>query len=495
MISLTLYEMSILKKSEFETQSSISRDVMSDIFQRLLLDGVFRRVEERSDRVRRSAYAEEVVVSVRFVGVIFYRNVFMLFLPKYLAVEKDFEGDARREAQLISDVLRKVQRESVRKSEYSPDIIESDSSLALALQIIEHFEKFGLYTDMKRTTTLNGSGAIDWRETISFEPPHIFDGSPVHINVRTRQIEIYRHSLISRLHSAVLGFCAKLLNESGMAFFLDICFEYDSHENLDEFSDVELIIREIEKESRVQFVTWKADILELMASFLREIYGSRASEGLYYFGTQSFNLVWEIACKTVFGDKSQHQLSVINSELGFPGPQKGSDRLSDVIPRPLWSNVDETIVSPGGSLVPDIISFYEDPSHGKGMCILDAKYYTPTFESAASGVPGLESITKQFLYQRSYQEFIVENNFSWLKNVFLFPNDSNQSMYFGRVSFPGLFDEVPPLSQFIDAIYVPAHVVFSAYLRDQILLKELLFSAPVNLLSIESGGGSNVREA
>ena len=45
---------------------------------------------------------------------------------------------------------------------------------------------------------------------------------------------------------------------------------------------------------------------------------------------------------------------------------------------------------------------------------------------SSTGQPGIESVTKQYLYQLSYQKFIEEHNFSAVKNCFLLPTESNE---------------------------------------------------------------------
>ena len=47
-------------------------------------------------------------------------------------------------------------------------------------------------------------------------------------------------------------------------------------------------------------------------------------------------------------------------------------------------------------------------------------------ENNLSGQPGLESITKQYLYELAYREYIRENKFSGVKNAFLLPKYSGE---------------------------------------------------------------------
>ena len=58
---------------------------------------------------------------------------------------------------------------------------------------------------------------------------------------------------------------------------------------------------------------------------------------------------------------------------------------------------------------------------------MDAKYYKLKFdEKNLSGQPGLESITKQYLYELAFNEFIEKYRFKGVKNAFLLPKYSGE---------------------------------------------------------------------
>lgn len=60
--------------------------------------------------------------------------------------------------------------------------------------------------------------------------------------------------------------------------------------------------------------------------------------------------------------------------------------------------------------------------------IFDAKYYNAQLEKgiAPTGQPGIESVTKQYLYQLAYQKFIEEHEFASVKNCFLLPTENSE---------------------------------------------------------------------
>ena len=67
----------------------------------------------------------------------------------------------------------------------------------------------------------------------------------------------------------------------------------------------------------------------------------------------------------------------------------------------------------------DLVTLYGDT-----FVILDAtKYYNLDLkDDNLVGQPGLESITKQYLYELAYKKFIKDNEFNNVVNAFLFPS-------------------------------------------------------------------------
>ena len=81
-----------------------------------------------------------------------------------------------------------------------------------------------------------------------------------------------------------------------------------------------------------------------------------------------------------------------------------------------------------------------------------------------SGQPGLESITKQYLYELAYKEFIELHNFKEVKNGFLFPTydspvDNKGYVELKILSDLGLKD--------IEVIMLPAREMNKLYLDNK----------------------------
>jgi len=96
-------------------------------------------------------------------------------------------------------------------------------------------------------------------------------------------------------------------------------------------------------------------------------------------------------------------------------------KLIDFIEKPLWTIARRTATD---TLIPDIVSISE--VNGEWQFIIsDAKYYNAKLEpdNPPKAQPGIESVTKQYLYQLAYQDFINDHNFSVVKNCFLMPTE------------------------------------------------------------------------
>lgn len=120
------------------------------------------------------------------------------------------------------------------------------------------------------------------------------------------------------------------------------------------------------------------------------------------------------------------------------------------------------------TLIPDIISFAVDDGGCRVFCIYDAKYYVPSVAKKIEKQPGLESVTKQFLYQSAYKDFVEAHRFDYVVNAFLVPTADDELRELARVSFPKVMGEVKsPFSNYIHMWALPACEVFEAFLRGE----------------------------
>ena len=103
-----------------------------------------------------------------------------------------------------------------------------------------------------------------------------------------------------------------------------------------------------------------------------------------------------------------------NLRKTYPHREKA---LGDLIEHPVWTPTGYVNGIETDTFIPDTIAV-----HPGRFLIYDAKYYTPHVTgNRISGQPGLESVTKQFLYQMAYQEFLDYFHLSEVQNIFLLP--------------------------------------------------------------------------
>ena len=116
-------------------------------------------------------------------------------------------------------------------------------------------------------------------------------------------------------------------------------------------------------------------------------------------------------CAKILDNQLEKPLSTLNLPIPIQkdDPLAGKN-LKDLIEKPKWSVADKEAED---TLIPDLITIF-----GGQFIIFDAKYYTPTFAlgKPPKSQPGIESVTKQYLYQLAYQDFISMHGFSQ-KNV------------------------------------------------------------------------------
>lgn len=93
----------------------------------------------------------------------------------------------------------------------------------------------------------------------------------------------------------------------------------------------------------------------------------------------------------------------------------------------MWTITEKTAAD---TLVPDLITIREDRFY-----IFDAKYYKAKLEQGQypKGQPGIESVTKQYLYQLAYKKFIEKHGFASVENCFLLPIEEDMIIDKGSV--------------------------------------------------------------
>jgi len=188
------------------------------------------------------------------------------------------------------------------------------------------------------------------------------------------------------------------------------------------------------------------------------------------FGTNSFNLVWEKVCAEVMDNQLQKPIGGLR--LPVPLAEQYRDmrhkKLIDLIDKPQWSgtapNSELFVKQAEDTLIPDLISIVNVDGNYQ-FIIFDAKYYNIQLEhnKKLRGQPGIESITKQYLYQLAYQPFVEAHQIGTVRNCFLMPTSSAEIVEKGTVSL----DMLSKLGlQDIQIRLLPAQTMYRHYIEN-----------------------------
>ena len=319
--------------------------------------------------------------------------------------------------------------------------------LAIFLFLLHDYYEYGLYNNTNDIIEVNGSGEILWDKTINETFAFLSNGRPVYTELQTRRKINDDYDYFTQLHKCIL---TRVSEEMKSADLLDL-FEYTEVC----LSDEEHILYRIEQELNTQFNTRKQLLLKTIYAYISRKGSFFDMDSLSLFGTNSFNLVWETVCSDVMDNQLQRKLCDLRLPVKLRNNYDAKQKLIDLIEKPLWTATGKTAPD---TLIPDLISI-----SGSQFVIFDAKYYNTRLEAGCipSGQPGIESVTKQYLYQLAYQKFIAEHGFENVKNCFLMPTEKDHIIKCGEVSLSilstiGLQD--------IKVRFLPASMVYNYYL-------------------------------
>ena len=297
----------------------------------------------------------------------------------------------------------------------------------------------------------------------------------------------------------MLTYYSRLFHNSLLGDLLSLPIVDISEESQEDFGDPAYVEYRLEQEYSSQFITWKRIVISLMLLIVKnENQASNYSNELY-LGTDSYEHVWETMCKAVFDDKLGSSISSLNLQHTHSS-NNDNITLKDIIPYPKWhrdwgKDEEAPAAEAPDTLIPDVVSIFASKSPGKQyFCIYDAKYYKPIWKGDSSKIahaPGVESITKQFLYQSAYEKFVHQHGFAQVLNMFLVPSadDGETPIHLGRVDFPGVFKQLPlPFTNSIDMWALPADWLALLYLDGQLIGTSTLDTmANISMMSDNKG--------
>ena len=400
-----------------------------------------------------------------YVGIITCGSIIVKVYPKYLLSK---ESDHLENMKQVLKVLEKYNRseEQIVNVFNGNGENRSFNMLAVILYLLNDYYEYGIYTNSEDIIEINGDGDILWGKTIDESFALLQDNRPYYMELYTGRTVDDDMDYFKRLHECILTECSEQLH----AAQLDILFDIDqitlSEEKLNDFGDTDYILERLQKELNIQFNTRRQILLKTLYAYVSQ--NRRLLEdndGISMFGTTAFHAVWEKVCAEVFDNKLNTSLGKLNMSVPLAKEYRPSDTLIEIIEKPKWQGTDTEEKLAPDTLIPDLISI---PKIGNEdyFLIFDAKYYNLRLEhgKTLSGNPGVGDVTKQYMYQLAYKNFIKAHNIAVVKNCFLMPTEKDEIINKGTAKMSML--EALGLEN-IQIRLLPARMMYEYYLSQK----------------------------
>lgn len=387
-----------------------------------------------------------------FVGVIVVAGRALKCYPKYLLNASDPKDEL---CQVLKVLEKYNSKEQIIRMFNDSSESSSFNLLAVLLFLIQDYYENGVYNNTEEIIENNGSGEILWDKTINETFTLLSNNRPYYIDLQTKKRITNDFDYFQRLHECILTKASKEMKEADLLDLFEITEIDLTDEELDEFGEKEYILYRIEKELSTQFNTRKQLVLKTIYAYIDHSGNLYDMDCLSMFGTNSFNLVWEKVCSEIMDNQLEKQLGTISLPIPLKPEYNRGVKLIDLIEKPMWTATGKTA---NDTLIPDLISI-----SGEQFIIFDAKYYNARLDQGQSpkAQPGIESVTKQYLYQLAYQKFIDAHGFKSVENCFLMPTEEKNIVHKGEASMKMLSDLG---LQDIKVRFLPADMVYEHYL-------------------------------
>lgn len=465
-------------KNDLKSIFSFDESGVEKFIKNLKAYGVLKSVKNSTNQLERSDLMDEDIEITEemaesgdclyvftYVGIIICGSRVVKVFPKYLLSKKKDPLDEMKQ------VIKVLERYS-RSEEQIINVLNGNGEnrnfniLAVILFLLNDYYEYGIYTNSEDIIEVNGEGEILWGKTIDESFALIKDNRPYYMELYTGKTVDDDMDYFKRLHECVLTECSHQLHEAQ----LDTLFDMDalelSEESLWNFGDRDYILERIYKELNVQFNTRRQILLKTLYAYISQDRRMlEENDGISMFGTTAYHAVWEKVCAEVFDNKLYTTLGQLKMSVPLAVQYQSMKKktLIEIIEKPIWEGVDTTEIA-SDTLIPDLISIpkFDGVDY---FIIFDAKYYNIQLEKGRSlrGNPGVGDVTKQYLYQLAYREFIKAHNIAVVKNCFLMPTEGNEIVKKGTAKMPML--EALGLEN-IQIRLIPATELYENYLTN-----------------------------
>lgn len=391
-----------------------------------------------------------------FVGVLIVSGCVLKCYPKYILSN----SEPKEELQQVLKVIERYNtKEQVIHISINSDEGQSFNLLAVLLFLLNDYYEFGLYSNTEDIIEVNGNGEIHWEKTINDSFAVIHNSRPFYGELKTKKRIEDEYNYFKRLHECIVTKASRELQKADLLDLFEINGVDISDDEIDSFGEKDYILYRIENELNIQFNTRKQILLKTMYAYIAYDGDLRDLDCFSIFGTTSFNMVWEDVCSCVLNNQLNTRLKDLDLPVKLNEKYNANDRLIDLIEKPFWSATNNTA---SDTLIPDLVTI----NHNNGLyqfLIFDAKYYVAVLEEDKSphGQPGIESVTKQYLYQLAFMDFINVHSINSIANCFLLPTEQSEVQDKGDVELQILHNLG---LQNILVRFVPAAMFYDYYL-------------------------------
>ncbi len=465
MISKYLREQKRYSQRELCNLLGCSEDKAVSIIRKLKEFGVLKAVrasepqQDMSELVDEDIEVADVEIGeneyyyvLTFVGIIVIAGCALKCYPKYITSSEEPKNELQ---QVIKVLERYNSKEQIIRMFNDSSEGSSFNLLAVLLFLIQDYYENGIYSNTEDIVESNGYGEILWDRTINETFTLLSNNRPFYTDLQTKRRVEDDYDYFKRLHECIITRASKELEDADLLDMFEITAVDLTEEEIDDFGEKDYILYRIDRELSTQFNTRKQLVLKTIYAYIDHSGSLYDTDCLSMFGTNRFNLVWEKVCAEILDNQLDRQLSTLSLPISLRPNYDGSKKLIDLIEKPLWTATGKTAKD---TLIPDLVSLTVDQ-----FVIFDAKYYNPqlVIDVEPRCQPGIESITKQYLYQLAYQKFIKDHGFASVHNCFLMPTEKDEIEDKGKVSMEmlsrlGLQD--------IQVRFIPAKQAYDIYL-------------------------------
>ncbi|MDK2965466.1 LlaJI family restriction endonuclease [Lacrimispora sp.] len=369
-----------------------------------------------------------------YVGVVLLEGRVFKCYPKYI---RSSDTPMEELKQVLKVIKKYNSNEQLIYLYNGEDDSKIFNKLAVSLHLLEEYFLYGLYTNQHEIIETNGDGEILWDKTINETYALIQNNRPYYVELQTQNIVDNDLDFFKRLHECILSVCSKELKETGLLELFEIADVELTDTTLIDFGDTDYILYRLQNEIQTQYMTRKQNLLKTLYTYVANDKSNKENLSYSLYGTNSFNLIWEKVCSKNFGSVLDEKIESL--PLG-PAPEYESikgETLRSIIDKPVWyRNNPPAGPAKEETLRPDLICIYPVDIENKQYCfgIYDAKYYCIDFELKknewkAVGQPGVGDVTKQYLYQLAFDEFIAKQGYKYVQNMFFCPQEKADPNY------------------------------------------------------------------